>query len=746
MGNVKIRHYPFDFHTHFWGILPVHPVPGASIYAPSIEQAIRQFYKACDETLLSLDVKRRIFALGLLEAFKLFSKWIGDTLPPSEPTSFQVNSYVRGECFVENALIGWNLIAQKTQGDILPEFWSNDDSAKDALSKIETALKKIEKNIMGKKLSSLSPAEKTGFETELERLIKSGVLSVLGAEQITEVLNDPSATMGELANTSKIYLGSRFYSIKFLKPQASIFRYYDYFNNLMLSANEFTPFDDAYVARDSVKDLRINPGDGDVYSQTYLIDETNKYYENEGISHTQLSMSRKDRGPIFERFNIPPGDENSWGVNNKILYHNTNHNIGSDPGELYSFLNQAVADFNKNETDFQKRVIGVDFLGSETHVDFETLFQVFEKFKDEIEAPAGKETFTLRIHVGEGSGASSDNRSVLGQMCADGSVASALAENGPYANFVDRLSNFRPGAARGGQLSSWPDTLDLAQKIFSGQFYTLRFNIFSDKTHDRVSAIAESNMLALYHAATKVNSRGRYIYGPRSVFNKTSIRLGHGQHARQYIHALSQMRGLASGFRTIAFDTNLGSNYITGSSSNIMSPEDFNRAEGIRTLTSFAPARYVIQAINAVFGKTALSDTLFRNAFPLLVGSDGQGVEHTNLERENVRGLVLFVLRSALMNQFMTDKDCLEQGNLESLGFLETDSGTDAVVSFMFDDALAYWQRTVGDAGDIAEQSISVSGGAWVSEQRIEPIKSGFAGFEYYKAPEFDIRWNKQVR
>lgn len=742
MGNVKISHYPFDFHTHFWGILPVHAAPGAAYDAPCVELAIDEFYKACGETLVhSLDVKRRVFSLGLVEAFKLFSKWFGDTLPPTDPTAFKVDTYERGECFVENALIGWNLIAQKTAGDILPEFWSADDSAEVALSKIETALKKIEKTIMGKKLSSVDGADKTAFETKLEQLIAAGVLSVTGAERITETLNAPNATTGDLANICEIWLGPQFYSIKFLKPQASVYRYYDYFNNLMLSANEFTPFDDAYVARDSVKDLRINPGNGNVYSQTYLIDQTNKYYANEGITHTQLSMSRKDRGPIFERFNIGPGADNSWGATHKILYHNTNHNIGSDPGELYSFLDQAVKDFNSTDSVFLNRVIGVDFLGSETHVDFETLFQVFEKFKDDIEPPDGKKTFTLRIHVGEGSGASPDNRSVLGQMCADGTVAFALADGGPYGAFIDRLVNFRPGAARGGALNTWPDALDLVQKIFAGPYYGLRFNIFSDKTHDRVSAIAESNMLALYHAATKLDSIGRYAYGPGSVFDKTSIRLGHGQHARQYIHALSQIRGLASGFRTITFDTNLGSNYITGSSSNIMSPEDYNRAEGIRTLTSFAPARYVMQAIDAVFGKTALSDTLFHNAFPLLVGSDGQGVEHTNLERENVRGLVLFVLRAALMNQFMTDKDCFEQGNLESLGFLAPGADADAVVSFMFDDAVAYWERTVGAAGDFEDKSISVSGGAWVSEQRVEPIKSGFSGFEYYKAPEFDVRW-----
>ncbi|MEP2718435.1 hypothetical protein [Pseudophaeobacter sp.] len=739
MGTVKIRHYPFDYHTHFWGILPVHPAPEESIYNPSLEQGVKLFYAACGETLPSLDVKRRVFALSLRLAFERFSKWF----PSAGPMSFQANRYERGECFVENALIAWNLIAQSKPGELLPSFWPDVKDPNDALARIEASLEGFEKAILKKTIGQLPPEEVTAFEIELGSLIKANVLTLAEAGEITKILNTPAAPIGRLAAACRINMGARFYSIKLLKAPASIYRYYDYFNNMMLSANEFTPFDDAYVSRDAVKELSGGAVDSKVYSQTFLIDETNKYYANEGITHTQLSMSRKIKGPIFDSFNLPSEAPRGWGKHNKILYHNTNHNLGSDIGELYRFLDQAISDFNDDKSEITKRVIGVDFLGSETHVDFATLFQVMETLNSKLNAPEGKRSFVLRIHVGEGSGAAAYNRSVFGQMCIGTTTAAALAKDGPYRAFIDRLVNFRPSDAREDTPDIWPGTADLMQRIFSGPSFDLRFNIFSKKTHQRVSAIAENNMLLLYHAATLVDDHGAYVYGPNSIFAKTSIRLGHGQHARQYIHALSQIRGLADGFRQITFDTNLGSNYITGSSSNIMSPEDYNRAEGIRSLTSFAPARYVMQAINAVFGKTALSDSLYQKAFPLLVGSDGQGVEHTNLERENIRGLVLTVLRSALVSHNMTEKDLLDVDGLLSLGLIDMAQLPDPVATFLFDDALKYWERTVGDPGVIPEDTIRVSGGAWISEQRIEPTRASYDGFEYYKAPEFDVSWSK---
>lgn len=748
MGNIAISHYPFDFHTHFWGILPVRPGVDDRFDAPCLERALKFYYADCGEVLLSLDVKRRLFSLSLRMAFTKFSKWFDVSTTPYTRTGFNLDSYNRGESFVENALIGWNLLLQKNADDILPDFWTSDIAQDKALASIEADLKKLEKTVLNKKLSSASEGSLETFKAELIALNEANMLSDYGFRLIMGVIDQRDATFGDLAKVCVTFLGPAFYTLDFLSAPASIYAYYDYFNDQMLASNEYLPFDDAYVARDAVKDLQQATEDSTIKCQTYLINETNRYYQNEGITHTQISMGRKAEGPIFDAFNAAQGTETAWGLNNKILFHNTDHSVGSSPALLYRFLDKSIDDFNAPDNDkdshntFKRRVIGIDFLGAETYIDFETLFDVFNKFKDTLNIPEDKKCFVFRIHVGEGSGSTANNRSVFGQLCTNTSVASAFAEDGVYCAFINRLLNFRPSDARNTSLDTWPVALNLMQKIFAEPYSDLRFNIFSEKTHNRVTTVAETNMLALYHAATKVDGRGSYVYGPKSIFEKVSIRLGHGQHARQYIHALSQISGLASGLKYITFDTNLGSNFITGSSSNIMSPGDFDRSEGIRTLTSFAPARYVMQAINAVFGTTALSDALFQHAYPLLIGSDGQGVEHTNLERENVRGLVLSVLRAGLSNQFMTDKDLLEMGSLQSMGFVQANQPPPPVVPYLFDKAYAYWEQTVGPFGDISEQSIAVSGGAWISEQRVEPIKTGVSGFEYYKAPEFDVRWS----
>ena len=742
MGNINISHYPFDYHTHFWGILPVRPAFDDEFDSPCLERAIKLYYTECGEALNNLDMRRRLFSLSLRMAFTTFSKWFDITEQPFMRTGFNLNSYNRGESFVENALIGWNLVAQKRAGDILPRFWEAGISPEDALAGIEAELIKVEKPIMSKKISTASEKSIAEFKAELRLLNQAGKLNAYGLERILGILDKAGATYGELAQDCRIWLKADFYKLKFLNAPASIYAYYDYFNDQMLAANEFLPFDDSYVARDAVKDLKKETDGPDIYCQTYLINETNRYYQNEGITHTQLSMGPKKSGPIYNAFNAAGGDD-AWGVNNKILFHNTNHNVGASPAALYKFLDESIDVFNARDTEFNKRVIGVDFLGSETYIDFETLFDVINKFKDKLNAPLGKKTFTFRIHVGEGSGCTANNRSVFGQLCTNTSVASAFGNNGAYVAFINRLVNFRPNDSLDVDLELWPDVLNLMQKIFAGPYYDLRFNIFSEKTHDRVTTVAETNMLSLYHAATKTDCRGRYTYGRKSIFEKISIRLGHGQHARQYIHGLSQLEGLASGLKYITFDTNLGSNFITGSSSNIMSPGDYDRAEGIRNLTSFAPARYVMQAINAVFGTTALSDTLFQHAYPLLIGSDGQGVEHTNLERENVRGLVLSILRAGLNNQFMIDTELLNMNCLQSMGFVKANKPPPEVVTFLYDDAVTYWEQTVGPFAPGDHPPIPVSGGAWISEQRIEPIKAGTSGFEYYKAPEFDVRWTK---
>ena len=54
MSTVQIAHYPFDYHTHFWGILPPRckspsfshaaPTATAPVPTPSLETAVAKYY------------------------------------------------------------------------------------------------------------------------------------------------------------------------------------------------------------------------------------------------------------------------------------------------------------------------------------------------------------------------------------------------------------------------------------------------------------------------------------------------------------------------------------------------------------------------------------------------------------------------------------------------------------------------------------------------------------------------------
>ena len=557
------------------------------------------------------------------------------------------------------------------------------------------------------------------------------------------------------------YFGDYPCNVPALVPYFAPQKYYDYFNEQFFSASPFTPFDDAYVARDSLKDLApiiLSDGKTQVSLQHFMIEETRLFYAQGGTNYSQLSMGQPKVGsPMGQVLGLKAGDTfsaesqvicKSWGLGHKLLSHNTDHTEGKDPTKLASFLEGAITAFNGKG--WQCRAVGCDFVGAERIIDFETLFSVFTKaaqnkaIKPETSSPeqqTDKQKFTFRIHFGEGSGIDSDNRSLFGYLSFMTSPADVLGlQNPTFKDFRDHLRNYR-----GSQKTVFPDVTDVMGRVFSGPYEPLRFSIFSEKTKQKTRAIAETNMMGFFHAATAMRPDGEYLYQKDGTAGKTFqnvvFRLGHGYHARHVIHGLSQISDLPDAFQNVTFDTNLGSNFVTGSSAEFTSWDDYKRAQGIRKLTSYAPTHYVMRAMDAVFGTSSLSDTLFRGeAFPLLLGSDGEGVEHTELERESIRAFMLSVLRAALQNQFMTNKDVLQADNLKQLQFLTT--ANPDVVKFIYDYAEQYWTQTVGPVATVADPpKVTVTGGAWITEQRVEPIASGTSAFSYTKAPEFDITW-----
>ncbi len=748
---VNLSHYPFDYHTHFWGILPLRPKTGNPLATPSVERAVQQFYTAAGVAGFSaLDVKRRIFALCIIKAQASLQGWvaidrgyISDAAQVN--TSFQ--EYLRGECFVENAIVARNMILPfKNMFNLFPE------TTVDAL---EASLVRLEQDTLSLTVNDLGSAEKrAAWVGGLTAQMTQQGVSANDIQTIVALAGDPGTELSDLSEACVALIPDIFYTSKFLKAPSSIYRYYDYFNDQMLAANTYTPFDDAYFGRDALKRLApIVNGDDTFHLNAFLVQNTRDYYTENGITHTQISIGGPDSAdppapgedPIFDAMNANVGAADAWTPNHKLLYHNINHTVGTDPKLLKSFLDGAVRDFQRVDTPFYQRVIGIDFLGAESIIDFENLFSAIQNLTNTFAGMGGiwahKRKFTLRIHCGEGSGTTPHNRSVLGSQIISTSVDNVFAKKSAYQDFVARLASFGNGTPVASSPYGWPNVVELMDKVFGGAYEDMRFNIFSEKTHNRISNIAETNMMSLFHAAIKTDDAGNLIYQQgQSAFDNIVIRLGHGHHARQFIHNLSAYPGLAYGFRNITFDTNLGSNFITGSSTEYGSIDEYESAKGIRTLTSYAPQKYVQHAIDATFGTSRVSDNLYGgNAFPLLIGSDGQGIEHTVLARENVRAFVLSVLRSALPADTMTGINLLNDDVLRDLIGLELTAGT---VTSILSYARNYWNQNVGDPGDLVGAATIVNGTAWVMENRVDPVMSdGRDGFSYEKAPEFDIRW-----
>lgn len=753
---VQLAHYPFDYHTHFWGILPVRPKQGSIANTPCVERAVATFYAAAHvqvdgQPMAALDIKRRIFALCVAQAKDTLSTWITVNRriirnTASANASFQ--AYLRGECFVENALLGRTMLLGFTDVfDLFPE--ADVDALEAALTQLEAKTLALTIESLGNAAARHKLLER--FQAALNAMRAAGTLSQIELDRLLDLSNNPATTLGALAAQTLLDAPDYFYKADLLKAASSIYAYYDFFNDQMLSANAFTPFDDAYVGRGALKNLApIRYNNHDYLLRRYLVDETRAFYAGEHIDFTQISIGSPGTDPqpgedqIFDAMNAVGAD--AWAAGHKVLYHNVDHNIGSDPGRLYTFMNDSIRDYRRVDTPFYQRVLGIDFLGAENVIDFETLFHVFNSFAGTLNGVGGdvrdhKRKFTLRIHCGEGSGTTPHNRSVLGYQVINSSIGTVFTSKSTYAGFLARLSSFGNGQPQANRPFAWPNVTRLMDKVFSGSFVDMRFNIFSQKTHDRVSSIAETNMMNLFHAATKTDAAGQYLYGPGSAFDTVALRLGHGYHARQFVQRLSKLPGLSEGFANITFDTNLGSNFITGSTTEFNSIDDFERAKGIRTLTSYAPARYVMRAIDAVFGRSRLSDQMFeRGDFPMLIGSDGQGIEHTDLARENVRAFLLTILRTGLTSGRFQQVNLLDFRRLtEEMGMQEQAN----VLTGIRQRGLDYWQQTVQDAV-VGGNPIPISGTAWVVEKRVEPMAAGAPHFDYTSEPEFDVHWEKQ--
>lgn len=562
-GEVIIRKYPFDYHSHFSGILPTQ---GPGEYSLS--------------RVLTHGVDRPIG-----QYFRLFERALDFMIEPKNPFDQLLGKankaqYERGECCAESIYFASLLLARQLN---LYDYIHAPINEKNLYVAVKDRLR-------------------DGAEDEWKR---------------------------------------RSYLYDFVR----------YFNSKIYSSNKFTPFDDAYKTRSFLVDgmsAEIKSG---------WVKSTLAYLKAEGIRYTQTPLGAADVGAIegdVATFNGEEGTEYRLLIHTPAAY--------TEDGSFQENLQKILASFSEK----RPCVVGIDLLGVENRVgDYKTLFDVLRKNKDAMEQKFGKGKIApkmmIHIHCGEGAGSSPDNRSMIGYYVAN-------ARRLPDAAFYRALSDYvakcheattskRVGERRGPSGAPGRKANGIAglfDELFRNNSFTYdgtllrRFDITSDTTRSLVAYNAKRNIMALCEDFAEKSSNnddgGRTWYqvlsGEGSPY---AFRLGHDYYYRNYV---------ASKYPALTFDTNLGSNAITGASALFASLEGYRINRGFRHLEGYidtdvleATGRSVAFLESAALTERQI-DTFLEIASTKIDGNDEQIILATLLKREDYeKTLKTYLLR-----------------------------------------------------------------------------------------------------
>lgn len=568
-----------------------------------------------------------------------------------------------------------------------------------------------------------------------------------------------------------------------------------YFNGKIFSSNKYTPFDDAYKTRSAMVDRAMSqPTDG---RKRYLewIDLTLAYLLTQGIRYIQIPASKNDIPDLDARiraFNKQNGTEY------RALVHTPEGYAG---GEKFKKDLESLLEFLTG--DEYPVTIGLDVLGVENRVaDYKTLFEFLKDKEAEISRVYGDHGKSLRmiahIHNGEGASAGASNRSLIGYYLAYGN---RKPEEGFYramAAYIRRCEQAtldRQAAESSGThgahgfkqdgVSGLFDELFTNNSLTYGGCLLKRFDINSERSRTLVAYNARRSVMALsetFDMPVEKNSPRLTWYalltGGGSPY---AFRLGHDYHFRDF---------MLSKYPALTFDTNLGSNAITGAAGLFSSPESYQINRGFRHLDGYIDTdvleaatvsvaymssdvldeaqieffattsqigepiekvleredvaetiqgylevalgpiwrkqdsdyfyRIYAELVTGVVGKTvyapncyqALARTyaVFRNWRSYLLGADGQGVEHSDIQNEFLRMLILLAYNLLPIGQ-------------EQL----SDVTVDALQRLVLNIAAGYWHTTVAP----------ITG-------EVVPLERGIASLEGYKAPASVITLQRQ--
>ncbi|TRX74974.1 hypothetical protein [Pseudomonas mangiferae] len=676
--------YPFDFHSHFAGILPVESdvrwKPASFTFTP----------KSSSDKHATLDTGQELSLVGLLihenpkdygqptveekrqaAHYHLFDLALARMMGPKNPfRAYDKDAYLRGECAAESVYLACVILLRR----------------------------------FGLCVTHLAIERPDVYQT---------------TQDLLRDLTKRDERTGQLVR---------------------------YFNRKIWSANKYTPFDDAYWMRGAIRDL---------YPLAFAV-MTAGYLYGEGITHTQTATGADEiplLNDLFVQFN------QAWKTHYTLLAH-TAH--GYTTKKLFAKDLDTLIDLFEQRTEGAfpyATLVGLDLLGMETATGFYAeFFKVLQDnravFEAYLEKPViRQQKVVLHIHCGEGTGVSNNNRSLCGYFLRNSSLIDpaqfypALVDHA-YTSYRNTLQEADAKARERGHAPHRKQKANPVGELFDELFHdssltvgglqVQRFDITSATTQSLVAYYARSNIMNLCNALE--------VEPGQSVIKSTSpftVRIGHGYYYRNYV---------AARFPQVTFDTNLGSNFITGASGLFDSANAYRLNRGLRHLNGYVdtdtleatttaisylnPERMTVAQLTylhdmssrqepddndkeifhnvagrdvpewvkkvlqgfffhqihlcEITGKTKQDNyiryRLYRTLFAIvlnwrsyLLGADGQGVEHSNVQDEAVRMTLL------LAYALYRDRESVPHKPLEAL------------YSFLIELAKAYWRITLND-------------------------------------------------
>lgn len=375
-----------------------------------------------------------------------------------------------------------------------------------------------------------------------------------------------------------------------------------YFNGKIYASNKFTPFDDAYKMRSSLVD-RVRAGSGGEQKYLSWIVDTLKYLKTQGIKHIQIPASASDIDALDAQVALFNDSEDT---EYRVLVHTPSAYVNAQrfADELNALLKKLL---NKD----LKFTIGLDVLGVENRVaNYEVLFDFLRKNQDALTKSLKDKhsrSVIVHIHNGEGASAAADHRSMIGYYLAygdsapDGDFYQALAAYvGRCVQTATERRATESAGSRGapgygaGIFSRLFDELFVSNSLTHRGCRLRRFDINGERSRELAAYNGKRSVMALSEMLDAPVDKGAdgswyaLLTGGGSPY---SFRLGHDYYYRNF---------MAAKYPVIAFDTNLGSNAITGAAGLFKSAESYRINKGFRHLDGYIDTDVLVAASNQV--------------------------------------------------------------------------------------------------------------------------------------------------